>query len=127
MGVARWLVSMLACGVPAALLAAPISPLDLPADMRATIEKTVPGMMITGAERKERDGRIYHDVEGRRPDGAEVELDILQTPGGWEVVEIQRDIGWADVPALARDTAAPALAGIIDGGKAQLLTEAWPH
>jgi hypothetical protein len=73
----------------------------IPAEVRALAEKTVPGIVIAEAERKEREGRVYYDVEGKRADGSEVELDILQEGTGFTVVEVQRDIAWADVPAVA--------------------------
>lgn len=82
----------------------------LPAELRALAERTVPGMTIAEVERKEREGRVYYDVEGKRPDGSEVELDVLQERGAFRVVEIQRDIAWADAPAaaVAAAKAAPA-------------------
>lgn len=83
---------------------------DVPADVAAAAQAALPGFTITEAERKERDGRVYYDVEGTRADGAEAELDMLQTPEGWRVVEIQRDIAWADAPAPVR-TAAEAAPG----------------
>lgn len=80
---------------------------DLPAGLAALVEATVPGMTIVEAERKERDGRVYYDVEGTRPDGSEVEIDVLQAAGGkLTAVEIQRDIDWASAPAPVRDAAA---------------------
>ena len=77
----------------------------LPASLRALAEKSVPGIIIAEAERKERDGRVYYDIEGRRPDGSEVELDVLQDGEEYELVEIQRDIAWADAPAAAQAAA----------------------
>jgi len=81
----------------------------LPAGLAAVVDTEVPGMTIGSAERKERDGRVYYDVEGNRPDGSEVELDILQEGEGFRVVEVQRDIAWSDVPAdaVAAARAAP--------------------
>ena len=80
----------------------------LPAPLRELAERTVPGMTIDEAERKEREGRVYYDIEGRRPDGSEVELDVLQEGEGFRVVEIQRDIDWADAPDAARRAASAA-------------------
>jgi hypothetical protein len=77
----------------------------LPAALRAVAEKSVPGMIITEAERKEREGRVYYDVEGRRPDGGEVELDVLQDGANYKLVEIQRDIAWSDAPQAAQAAA----------------------
>jgi hypothetical protein len=81
---------------------------DVPADVAAAALAALPGFTITEAERKERDGRVYYDVEGLRADGAEAELDLLQTGEDWRVVEIQRDIAWADAPANVRAAAEAA-------------------
>jgi len=80
----------------------------LPAEIRALVERTVPGMTVDEAERKLREGRVYFDVEGRRPDGSEVELDILQEGDAFRVVEIQRDIAWAEAPAAVSAAARAA-------------------
>lgn len=69
------------------------------ADVRALAEATVPGMTIAEAERKEREGRVYWDVEGKRADGSDVEIDMLEDGGSLRAVEVQRDVAWADVPA----------------------------
>ncbi len=80
---------------------------DLPAGLAELVEATVPGMTITEAERKEREGRIYYDVEGTRPDGSEVEIDVLAgADGKLTAVEVQRDIDWATAPAPVRAAAA---------------------
>ncbi|ESQ76807.1 hypothetical protein [Asticcacaulis sp. AC402] len=78
---------------------------DLPPGVTATVLKAIPGMTISAAKRKERDGRVYYDVEGKRPDGSDVELDLLQDGAAFKVVEIQRDIAWADAPADVRAAA----------------------
>lgn len=80
----------------------------IPPAIRALAEATVPGMVVAEAERKERDGRVYYDVEGKRADGSEVEIDVLEEAGGkLTAVEIQRDIPWAEVPKPAADAAKP--------------------
>lgn len=80
---------------------------DLPAGLAELVETTVPGMTIAEAERKEREGRIYYDVEGARPDGSAVEIDVLQgADGKLTAVEVQRDIDWAAAPAPVRAAAA---------------------
>jgi hypothetical protein len=86
---------------------------DVPAEVAAVVQSALPGFRVEAAERKERDGRVYYDVEGVRPDGAEAELDLLQTADGWRVVEIQRDIAWAEAPAAVRDAVATAPAGFL--------------
>src|SRR3546814_9822698 len=63
---------------------------------------------IAEAERKERDGKIFFDVEGTRPDGSPVELDLIEETGQYRVVEMQRDIAWADAPAPVRAAAGAA-------------------
>ncbi|MEQ9436724.1 hypothetical protein [Hyphomonas sp.] len=89
-----------------------LSASEIPDDVRAIVLAAVPDITIAGAQRKARDGRVYFDVEGELPDGSEIELDILDTEDGPEIVEVQRDIDWADIPALARDAAIAANADV---------------
>lgn len=85
-----------------------LKPADLPSAVVALVKGTVPDITITEAQKKEREGRIYFDVEGTTPKG-EIELDVMQTgEGAYSVVEIQRDIAWADAPAEVRAAAAKA-------------------
>ena len=117
-------------------------------------------MTVAEVERKEREDRVYYDVEGARPDGSEVELDIQQTGDRFEVVEIQRDVAFADMPEAVQTTARaatgafaperiiesrqmeggviyelfaagqpaePAMEVRVRDGKAEVLTERWPH
>ena len=79
---------------------------NLPPELVSVVTGAVPGMQIEGAERKERDDRVYFDVEGKRADGSEVELDVLQEGNTYKVVEIQRDISWSEAPEIARTAAA---------------------
>lgn len=81
---------------------------DLPAGVRDAVLARVPGMTIVEAERKERAGRIFFDVEGTRPDGSAVELDLIEEAGAYRVVEMQRDIAWTDAPAPVRSAAGAA-------------------
>ncbi len=83
-----------------------VAPKDLPAAVVSVVKTAAPAMTITEAELKERADRRYYDVEGRMPDGSEIEFDLLEKNGGWEIVETQRDIAWASAPTLVRDTAA---------------------
>ena len=89
-----------------------VSPGDVPAEVLAAVLSERPGMVVTGAELKERQGRRYFDVEGLHV-GTEIELDLLETPEGWRVVEIQRDIAWSEVPAVVASEATAARAGFI--------------
>ncbi|MDG2522808.1 hypothetical protein P7B02_14815 [Caulobacter segnis] len=85
-----------------------LKPADLPSAVTALVKGTVPGITILEAQKKEREGRIYFDVEGKTPEG-EIELDVMQTgEGAYSVVEIQRDIAWADAPTEVRAAAAKA-------------------
>lgn len=83
-----------------------VDPSALPPELLSLVTNAVPGMQIEGVERKEREGRVYYDVEGKRADGSEVELDLLQEGEGYKIVEIQRDIPWAEAPEAAREAAA---------------------
>lgn len=90
----------------------PTAAADLPDAVRAAVLAARPAMVIAEAELKEREGRRYYDVEGT-VDGADIELDLLETPQGWTVVEIQRDLAWSAVPANVRSAAATARAGFV--------------
>jgi len=90
----------------------PTAASDLPEAVRAAVLAARPAMVIAEAELKEREGRRYYDVEGT-VDGAEIELDLLETPQGWQVVEIQRDLAWSAVPADVRSAADAARAGFV--------------
>ncbi|HTU09912.1 MAG TPA: PepSY domain-containing protein [Allosphingosinicella sp.] len=84
---------------------------EVPAEVLAAARAARPGFVPAEAESETRDGRLYYDVEGRLPDGTEIEFDIMQADGRWRVVETQRDLAFAAVPgpvraaALARDAA----------------------
>lgn len=88
----------------------PTEAADVPEAVRAAVLAARPGMVIAEAELKEREGRRYYDVEGT-VDGADIELDLLETPGGWQVVEIQRDLPWTAVPMPVRIAAEGVRAG----------------
>jgi hypothetical protein len=90
----------------------PTAAADIPEAVRAAVLAARPGMTIAEAELKEREGRRYYDVEGTI-DGAEIELDLLETPQGWQVVEIQRDIPWTAVPPSVSAAAGQAKAGFV--------------
>ncbi|WP_332659463.1 hypothetical protein [Brevundimonas sp.] len=89
----------------------PTARADLPGAVRAVVLTARPGMIISEAELKEREGRRYYDVEGRMPDGSDIELDLLETPSGWKVVETQRDLPWNRVPDRVRAATEAARAG----------------
>ncbi|MDQ3125441.1 MAG: hypothetical protein M3Q74_07530 [Pseudomonadota bacterium] len=88
----------------------PTAAADIPEAVRTVALAARPGMVIAEAELKEREGRRYYDVEGTL-NGAGIELDLLETPGGWQVVEIQRDIPWNAAPAAVRAAAEGSRSG----------------
>lgn len=90
-------------GIPTTTTEVAVS--DLPPDLMALVANAVPGIQVQGAERKQREGRVYYDVEGQRADGTEVELDVLKEATGYSIVEIQRDIPWSDAPEFVRSAA----------------------
>ena len=109
--------SLIRVTVLALLLAGPaaaqaVATSAIPAEVVAVVKAAQPTMTIQEAELKEREGRRYYDVEGTLPGGAEIELDLLQTPKGWEVVETQRDIPWAEAPHLVHAAAAAPSKGV---------------
>lgn len=85
-----------------------IAAADLPKAVRNAVLAKVPGMTIAEAERKERGGMTFYDVEGTRADGSAVELDLIEEAGAYKVVEMQRDIAWADAPAAVKAVAGAA-------------------
>lgn len=99
--------SVLADGPTADIRA--VAEAELPQGVRDAVLAKVPGMKIAETERKERDGKIFYDVEGTRPDGSPVELDLIEEAGKYRVVEMQRDIAWADAPAPVRAAAGAAV------------------
>jgi hypothetical protein len=88
-----------------------VAPAAVPAPVLAAARAARPGFVPDEAQSETRDGRLYYDIEGRLPDGTEIEFDIVEQGGAWRVVETQRDIAFAAVPgpvraaALAHDAA----------------------
>ena len=134
----------------------PVALADVPAEVLAAAQAARPGFLPAEAESETREGRLYFDVEGRLPDGSEIEFDIMEENGAWRVVETQRDIAFASAPAAVQAAARahdPALAptrviesvqadGLIiyevfegarklevkwDGRTAELLAREWAH
>lgn len=79
---------------------------DIPAAVVSVVKAAAPRMTIKEAELKERADRRYYDVEGVMPDGSEIEFDLLEKNGRWEIVEAQRDVAWSTAPKPVRDAAA---------------------
>jgi len=88
-----------------------VAPEALPPEVARVAQASSPGLTITAVERKEREDRVYFDVAGTRPDGAEIELDIQQTDEGYAVVEVQRDVAFDQMPPAVQAAARQATGG----------------
>lgn len=75
---------------------------DLPPDVLAVAQAARPDVNFTEAETERRNGVTYYDVGGVDESGAEIELDIMQYGDSWRVVEVQRDISFAETPEVVR-------------------------
>lgn len=84
-------------------------PLDqVPAEVLEAARTAREGVTLTEAEAETREGRRYFDVAGSLADGSEIEFDIMEEAGRWRVVETQRDMPFAEVPAPVRAASAAA-------------------
>jgi len=79
-----------------------IALIDVPESVTSLVMAEREGFEMEEVLKKVRDGRTYYDVEGELPSGDEIEFDVLMTSTGPEIVEIQRDILWGEVPRDAR-------------------------
>lgn len=79
-----------------------IALVDVPSSVSDLVAQSNPNFVVSEVLKKERGERIYYDVEGELPNGDEIEFDVLMGPSGPEIVEIQRDIKWKDVPNAGR-------------------------
>ncbi len=95
--------------IPSAEVPAAEAPLTNAVDpiVSAVALASVPGLTITGGELDAEDGE--YEVQGTTANGAEVELDLVQSNGVWTVAQIQRDVDWASAPENVRAAAAAAL------------------
>lgn len=82
---------------------------DIPKDALKTVLELHPEFKVNEAEKEFKHDKVYLDLEGE-VDGKEIEFDMLQTDSGWEIVEVQRDLVWEQLPenvATALKTEAP--------------------
>ena len=86
---------------------------DLPASVSMVIAAERPDFAVTEVLKKVRGTRVYYDVEGDLPDGSEIEFDVLMDGDAAQIVEIQRDLDWANVPTEVRTKALAASEGAI--------------
>lgn len=70
----------------------------IPAGVLNAVQAIAPDMTINEAEKEYKHGNVYIDVEGVLKDGSEIEFDLLKKGDSWQVVEIQRDITWEQLP-----------------------------
>jgi hypothetical protein len=70
----------------------------VPVEVIAAAKATRPDLHISAAEHEVPNGADYYDIAGQAA-GAEVELDITRVADRWTVVEVQRDLNAAEVPA----------------------------
>ena len=75
---------------------------DVPKSVSDVVMAARDDFTMTEVLKKVRDGRVYYDVEGELPGGAEIEFDVLMTSDGPQIVEVQRDIAVADLPVDVR-------------------------
>jgi len=71
---------------------------DVPAPVLAIAKAKRPDLTFERAEHVLRNNTEYFDIEGTNSAGQEIELDLVLEDGKWRVVEIQRDLMWANVP-----------------------------
>lgn len=74
----------------------------VPQAVLAAARHARPELTVTAAEHEVRDGREYYDVAGTLPDASELELDLVRDAGVWQVIEVQRDLGFDAVPEQVR-------------------------
>lgn len=75
---------------------------DVPSSVSDLVMQANPNFVMTEVLKKERGERTYYDVEGELPNGDEIEFDVLMGASGPEIVEIQRDMDWENVPQAGR-------------------------
>jgi hypothetical protein len=88
---------------------------QVPREVLAAANAARPGFTAQEAERETREGRQYYDIEGKLPDGSEIEFDIMEEQGRWAVVETQRDIAFTTAPRLVREAVTSKDAGFSPG------------
>lgn len=97
------LITLAACTTaPANVEITEVAPDALPASVDEAIAAERPDFKAAEVLKKVRDGRTYYDVEGETADGMEIEFDILIRGDTAEIVEIQRDLSWEDLPEDVR-------------------------
>ena len=65
---------------------------DIPKSVIKKLEQHSPGFIAQEADVESKKGERYMDIEGKLPDGTEIEFDLILEGDKWTIVEIQRDI-----------------------------------
>lgn len=76
---------------------------EIPQSAMAAILELKPDFVAKEAEKESKHGNYYLDIEGVDGKGNEVEFDMLQIGGVWEVVEVQRDLTLDQCPQIVLD------------------------
>ncbi|SMF53199.1 hypothetical protein SAMN02745866_03784 [Alteromonadaceae bacterium Bs31] len=71
---------------------------DISEDVLSKLQKHSPGFIPEEVEAESKHGNRYMDIEGKLPDGSEIEFDMLLDKGEWRIVEVQRDISLEETP-----------------------------
>lgn len=74
---------------------------DLPAAVRATIDKEIPGATLNKIEKEEENGKVLYDIEGKL-NGKDVEMDIA---ADGKVLTREDTVSFASMPAAVRAAA----------------------
>ncbi|WP_143871985.1 PepSY-like domain-containing protein [Catenovulum sediminis] len=72
---------------------------EIPSKVLEAIRNKRAGFTVQEAEKELKHGKTYIDVEGIDDQGNEIEFDLLQVDGQWEIVEVQRDLTLEQCPA----------------------------
>ena len=75
---------------------------EIPASALQAIAGIYPEFEPNVAEKEFKHGKVYLDIEGDLS-GSEIEFDMLQNGESWEIVEVQRDLIWEELPALVKE------------------------
>ncbi len=71
---------------------------EIPEKVLKLIEQEVSGFKAQAAVTEFKNGMRYMDVEGKLPDGREIEFDLMLENEQWKVVEVQQDINPDEAP-----------------------------
>lgn len=75
---------------------------QIPVSALQAISSVYPDFVPEVAEKEFKHGKVYLDVEGDLS-GSEIEFDMLQQGESWQIVEVQRDLVWEELPALVKE------------------------